>query len=128
MGMPDFFWAQSLQHNPNERAGKATLVHTRTVILAAGGFEAKPCQRSAYHAAGEDLAHVRGTPCNTGECLELIICHTVTRPTGLWLGRRAVAWGADSDPAAGHRGSIENVHEVRVTPWCINGRAKEAVL
>lgn len=49
--------------------GKAHRVVTGAIVLAAGGFEANLRIRSQYLGPGWDLAKVRGSPYNTGDCL-----------------------------------------------------------
>jgi succinate dehydrogenase/fumarate reductase flavoprotein subunit len=66
--------------------GVQTLMRTKSVILAAGGFEANPRMRSQFLGPGWDLAHVRGTPFNTGDALEFAIRDVDAKQAGNWSG------------------------------------------
>ncbi|MEL6292430.1 MAG: FAD-binding protein, partial [Pseudomonadota bacterium] len=48
-------------------------VHARSVVLAAGGFQANPEWRTRYLGPGWDIAKVRGTRYNTGDGIRLAI-------------------------------------------------------
>lgn len=78
-------------------------IRTGAVILAAGGFEANPRMRSQLLGPGWDLAKVRGTPFNTGDCLELAIRDVGARQAGNWSGCHSVAWDAHAPAHAGDR-------------------------
>jgi hypothetical protein len=69
----------------------------------AGGFEANPRMRSQYLGPGWDLAHVRGTPYNTGECLEIAIRDISAKQAGQWSGCHSVAWDANAPANSGDR-------------------------
>lgn len=86
-----------------DRAGHKTAVHAKAIILAAGGFEANPRMRAQYLGPGWDLAHVRGTPYNTGDCLEMAIRDIAAKQAGQWSGCHSVAWDANSPPDSGDR-------------------------
>jgi len=86
-----------------DRAGQPLLIKAKAVILAAGGFESNPRMRSQYLGPGWDLAHVRGTPYNTGECLEMAIRDISARQAGQWSGCHSVAWDANSPANSGDR-------------------------
>jgi hypothetical protein len=86
-----------------ESGGQSLLINARAVILAAGGFESNPEMRSQYLGPGWDLAHVRGTPYNTGECLEMSVRDISARRAGQWSGCHSVAWDANSPPSSGDR-------------------------
>ena len=73
------------------RNGTAATIAAREVILAAGGFEASPRMRAAYLGPGWDQVKVRGTPFNTGECLEMAIAGGAAS-AGNWSGCHATAW------------------------------------
>lgn len=73
------------------------------VILAAGGFEANPRLRAQYLGPNWDMALVRGTPYNTGDCLEMAIRDVNAKPAGNWSGCHCVAWDANAPPDAGNR-------------------------
>lgn len=62
--------------------GVETLINTRAVILAAGGFESNPRLRAQYLGPGWDFAWVRGTPYNTGEALHFAIRDVNARQAG----------------------------------------------
>lgn len=83
--------------------GSSTSIRAKAVILAAGGFEANPRMRAQYLGEGWDLAHVRGTPYNTGEVLEIAIRDLGARRFGEWSGCHSVAWDADSPADTGDR-------------------------
>lgn len=76
---------------------------TRGVILAAGGFEANPRLRAQYLGPNWDLALVRGTPYNTGDCLEIAMRDVSAKPAGNWSGCHCVAWDANAPPDTGNR-------------------------
>ena len=85
------------------RAGDTLLINAKALILAAGGFESNPRMRSQYLGPGWDLAHVRGTPYNTGECLEMAIRGISAKQAGQWSGCHSVAWDANSPANSGDR-------------------------
>jgi tricarballylate dehydrogenase len=84
-----------------EAAPEAT-VRARSVVLAAGGFEANPELRARYLGPGWELAHVRGNPLNTGEVLLAAIGAGADR-AGDWTSCHSVAWDAASPPNGGDR-------------------------
>lgn len=83
--------------------GSMVLIRAKAVILAAGGFEANPRMRAQFLGPGWDLGHVRGTPYNTGDMLELAIRDLRAKQAGNWSGCHSVAWDADSPADTGHR-------------------------
>lgn len=83
--------------------GSVVSIQAKAVILAAGGFEANPRMRAQYLGHGWDLGHVRGTPYNTGEVLELAIRDLAAKQAGHWSGCHSVAWDADSPADTGDR-------------------------
>ncbi|KAE8446014.1 hypothetical protein EG329_012653 [Mollisiaceae sp. DMI_Dod_QoI] len=83
--------------------GKSLLINAQAVVLAAGGFESNPRMRSQYLGPGWDLAHVRGTPYNTGECLEMAIRDISAKQAGQWSGCHSVAWDANAPANTGDR-------------------------
>lgn len=87
-----------------EQSGKKTLIKTKAVILAAGGFEANPRMRAQYLGPGWDLAFVRGTPHNTGDCLEMAVRDVSAKQAGNWSGCHSVAWDANAPRNSGDRG------------------------
>ncbi|EON99228.1 putative fumarate reductase flavoprotein subunit protein [Phaeoacremonium minimum UCRPA7] len=78
-------------------------IRSGAVILTAGGFEANPRMRSQYLGPGWDLALVRGTPFNTGDCLEMAMRDAYTKQAGNWSGCHSVAWDANAPPNSGDR-------------------------
>jgi len=80
-------------------------IRVGAVILAAGGFEANPRLRAQYLGPNWDMAFVRGTPYNTGECLEMALQdqHVSAQPRGNWSGCHCVAWDAHAAPDTGNR-------------------------
>lgn len=83
--------------------GVVSTIRARAVVLAAGGFEANPRMRARYLGEGWDLAHVRGTPYNTGEVLEMAVRDLGAQRLGDWGGCHSVAWDADSPADTGDR-------------------------
>lgn len=83
--------------------GVETLLRTKSVILAAGGFEANPRMRSQFLGPGWDLAHVRGTPFNTGDALEFAIRDVNAKQAGNWSGCHSTCWDANSPADSGDR-------------------------
>ncbi len=71
--------------------GKTTDVRGKSVVLAAGGFQANPEMRARYLGPGWELAKVRGTRFNTGEVIRMAL-DIGAAPTGNWSGCHAVAW------------------------------------
>ena len=86
-----------------QHSGKQTLIKTKAVILAAGGFEANPRMRAQYLGPGWDLAFVRGTPHNMGDCLEMAIRDVSAKQAGNWSGCHSVAWDANAPHNSGDR-------------------------
>jgi precorrin 3B synthase CobZ len=83
--------------------GKITTIHAKAVILAAGGFESNPRMRAQFLGPGWDLAYVRGTPFNTGDCLEMAIRDVSAKQAGQWSGCHSTCWDANADPNTGNR-------------------------
>jgi precorrin 3B synthase CobZ len=86
-----------------ECRGEDTLINTKAVVLAAGGFEANPRMRSQYLGPTWDLARVRGTPFNTGEVLEFAIRDVNARQAGNWSGCHSTCWDANAPANSGDR-------------------------
>jgi precorrin 3B synthase CobZ len=83
--------------------GEDKVIKADAVILAAGGFESNPRMRCQYLGPGWDMAMVRGTPYNTGECLEIAMRDISAKPAGNWSGCHSVAWDANAGPDVGDR-------------------------
>ncbi|KAL6880727.1 FAD/NAD(P)-binding domain-containing protein [Trichoderma novae-zelandiae] len=78
-------------------------IRAASVILAAGGFEANSRMRAQYLGPNWDLAKVRGTPYNTGACLEMAIRDASAKQAGNWSGCHSVAWDANAPAHGGDR-------------------------
>ncbi|KAL2112026.1 hypothetical protein VUR80DRAFT_8703 [Thermomyces stellatus] len=78
-------------------------IQAGAVILAAGGFEANPRMRAQFLGPGWDYAKVRGTPYNTGACLEMAMRDVSAQQAGNWSGCHSVAWDANAPSHAGDR-------------------------
>ncbi|MBC7803943.1 MAG: FAD-dependent tricarballylate dehydrogenase TcuA [Candidatus Parcubacteria bacterium] len=74
-----------------KRAGKTMELKTRAVVLAAGGFQSDPEQRTRYLGPGWELAKVRGTRFNTGDGIRMALA-AGAQSAGNWSGSHAVAW------------------------------------
>ena len=74
-----------------KRSGKTLEVHAKSVVLAAGGFQANPEWRTRYLGPGWELAKVRGTRFNTGDVIRMAL-DAGAAPAGNWSGCHAVAW------------------------------------
>jgi tricarballylate dehydrogenase len=72
-------------------AGKEGEIRARSVILAAGGFEASPGRRAHYLGEGWGNIKVRGTPYNTGDMLEAALAVGADR-AGDWHSCHATSW------------------------------------
>ncbi|KAF3484037.1 fumarate reductase flavoprotein subunit [Arthroderma uncinatum] len=96
--MTDEISGAVVEHNGNE-----VIMKTKSVILAAGGFEANPHMRTRYLGQGWDMASVRGTPYNVGDCLEIAMRDILAKKIGDWAGCHSVAWDANAPRASGDR-------------------------
>jgi len=74
-----------------KKAGKTVEVKSRSVVLAAGGFQANTEWRTRYLGPGWELAKVRGTRFNTGDAIRMAL-DIGAQPIGNWSGCHAVAW------------------------------------
>jgi tricarballylate dehydrogenase len=63
----------------------------KTVVLAAGGFEANPEWRTRYLGPGWELAKVRGSRFNTGDGLRMAL-EIGAMPCGNWSGCHSASW------------------------------------
>ena len=86
-----------------EHNGEPATITAKAVVLAAGGFEANPRMRSQYLGPGWDLAYVRGTPYNTGDCLEMALRDVSAKQAGHWSGCHCTCWDANAPPDTGDR-------------------------
>jgi len=71
--------------------GKTKKISSRSVVLAAGGFQANTEWRTRYMGPGWELAKVRGTRFNTGDAIEMAL-DIGAAAHGNWSGCHAVAW------------------------------------
>ena len=71
------------------------------VCLCSGGFESDSSLRAQYLGPGWDLAYVRGTPYNTGDCLKLAMNDLGARSAGNWSGCHSTCWDANAGIEAG---------------------------
>jgi len=71
--------------------GKTVEVATKSVVLAAGGFQANAEMRTRYLGPLWELAKVRGTRFNTGDGIRMAL-DIGAMPTGNWSGAHAVGW------------------------------------
>lgn len=86
-----------------EPSGRESEIRAGAVVLAAGGFEANSRMRAQYLGPGWDYAKVRGTPYNTGACLEMAVRDVEAMQAGNWSGCHATAWDANAPAHAGDR-------------------------
>lgn len=86
-----------------EHSGIRSAIKTKAIVLAAGGFEANPRMRAQYLGPSWDLALVRGTPYNVGDCLEMAIRDVSAKQAGHWSGCHSVAWDANASADSGDR-------------------------
>src|SRR4029077_16861402 len=68
-----------------ESAGVQEDLRSRSVVLAAGGFEANREWRTRYPGPGWDMAKVRGTRYNTGDGIRMAL-DAGAQPYGQWSG------------------------------------------
>ncbi|GAA0940821.1 FAD-dependent tricarballylate dehydrogenase TcuA [Pseudonocardia zijingensis] len=76
-----------------DAAGRTGTVRAKSVVLAAGGFEADAELRRRHLGPGWELAKVRGTPLNTGDMLTAALAAGAV-PYGDWGSCHSVAWDA----------------------------------
>ena len=74
-----------------KRGGELFDVTAKSVVIAAGGFEANHEWRTRYLGPGWDLAKVRGTRFNTGDGINMAL-NIGAAPYGNWSGCHAVGW------------------------------------
>ena len=80
-------------------------LHGRSIVLAAGGFEANAEMRCRYLGPGWELVKVRGIPYNTGDGIRMAL-EAGAMPHGHWSSCHAVAWDLNA-PAFGDRNITE---------------------
>jgi len=90
--------AQSLLYDDDKvygvkvkQAGKVRDLTAKSVVLAAGGFQANAEMRTRYLGPGWELAKVRGTRYNTGDGIRMAL-EIGAMPYGNWSGCHAVGW------------------------------------
>jgi tricarballylate dehydrogenase len=71
--------------------GQVKDVAAKSVVLAAGGFQANSEWRTRYLGPGWDLAKVRGTPYNVGDGIRMAT-DAGASTMGNWSGCHAVGW------------------------------------
>ncbi len=89
-------------------------LYGRSVILAAGGFEANAEMRCRYLGPGWELVKVRGIPYNTGDGIRMALDAGAT-PHGHWSSCHAVAWDLNA-PAYGDR-TITELYQKHSYPF-----------
>lgn len=67
------------------------VIDSRSIVLAAGGFESNSEWRARYLGPGWDLAKVRGTRHNNGDGIRMAL-DIGAMPFGHWSGCHAVGW------------------------------------
>ncbi len=72
-------------------AGEIFEVRAKSVILAAGGFQANPEWRTRYLGPGWEMARVRGSRFNTGDGIRMAL-DVGAAAFGNWSGCHAVGW------------------------------------
>jgi len=77
--------------------GKVREITSKSVVLAAGGFEANAEMRSRYLGPGWELAKVRGTKYNTGDGIRMAL-DIGAMPYGNWSGCHSVGWDFNAPP------------------------------
>ena len=77
--------------------GKVTELTAKSVVLAAGGFEANAEMRTRYLGPGWELAKVRGTRYNTGDGIRMAL-DIGAMPYGNWSGCHSVGWDFNAPP------------------------------
>ena len=108
------------------RDGKTVEVRAKSVVLAAGGFQANPEWRARYLGPGWELAKVRGTRFNTGDVMRMAL-EAGAAPAGNWSGCHAVAWERNA-PEFGDL-AVGDQFQKHSYPWgvYINARGKRFV-
>ena len=89
-------------------------IASRSVVLAAGGFEANAEMRSRYLGPGWELVKVRGIPYNTGDGIRMAL-EAGAQAHGHWSSCHAVAWDMNA-PAFGDR-TITELYQKHSYPF-----------
>lgn len=76
-------------------------IRAGAVILTCGGFESSSALRAQYLGPNWDLAHVRGTPFNTGDGLLIAQRDCNALAAGGYSSCHATCWDANTDPNKG---------------------------
>jgi tricarballylate dehydrogenase len=106
--------------------GKTKKLSSRSVVLAAGGFQANTEWRTRYLGPGWELAKVRGTRFNTGDAIEMAL-EIGAAAHGNWSGCHAVAWDRNA-PETGDL-AVGDGFQKHSYPWgvYINAEGKRFV-
>lgn len=91
-------------------------IATRSVVLAAGGFEANAEMRCRYLGPGWEMVKVRGIPYNTGDGIRMAL-EVGAQAHGHWSSCHAVAWDMNA-PAFGDR-TITELYQKHSYPFGI---------
>ncbi len=89
-------------------------IHGRSVVLAAGGFEANAEMRCRYLGPGWETVKVRGIPYNTGDAIKMAL-DVGAQSHGHWSSCHAVAWDMNA-PAFGDR-TITELYQKHSYPF-----------
>ena len=89
-------------------------IHGRSVVLAAGGFEANAEMRCRYLGPGWETVKVRGIPYNTGDAIRMAL-DVGAQSHGHWSSCHAVAWDMNA-PAFGDR-TITELYQKHSYPF-----------
>jgi tricarballylate dehydrogenase len=72
-------------------------IPARAIVLSSGGFQANAEMRARYLGKDWDLAHIRGTPYNTGDGIRMAL-EVGAQSFGHWTSCHSVAWDYNSPP------------------------------
>jgi tricarballylate dehydrogenase len=106
--------------------GKTQTLKAKSVVLAAGGFQANTEWRTRYMGPGWELAKVRGTRFNTGDAIKMAL-DIGAAAHGNWSGCHAVAWDRNA-PETGDL-AVGDGFQKHSYPWgvYINAEGKRFV-
>ena len=109
-----------------KREGKTVEVRAKSVVLAAGGFQANTEWRARYLGPNWELAKVRGTRFNTGDVIGMALGIGAS-PSGNWSGCHAVGWERNA-PEFGDL-AVGDAFQKHSYPWgiMINAEGKRFV-